>query len=54
MNVLVACNFDLQFKYVTTGWEGSAHDAKVLNDALMRSSNKFETPKVIALLNKNI
>ncbi|XP_013639520.1 PREDICTED: uncharacterized protein LOC106344753 [Brassica oleracea var. oleracea] len=44
-NVLAACNFDLQFIYVLTGWEGSAHDAKVLNDALTRSNNKFEIPE---------
>ncbi|XP_056849633.1 uncharacterized protein LOC108839098 [Raphanus sativus] len=44
-NVLAACNFDLQFIYVLTGWEGSAHDAKVLSDALTRSNNKFEVPE---------
>ncbi|PRQ25237.1 putative harbinger transposase-derived nuclease domain-containing protein [Rosa chinensis] len=35
-NVLAACNFDLQFTYVISGWEGSAHDSKVLNDAISR------------------
>ncbi|VFQ78605.1 unnamed protein product [Cuscuta campestris] len=35
-NVLAVCNFDLQFIYVLSGWEGSAHDSKVLNDALSR------------------
>ncbi|KAH6835179.1 nuclease HARBI1-like protein [Perilla frutescens var. hirtella] len=35
-NVLAACNFDLQFMYVLSGWEGSAHDSKLLNDALLR------------------
>ena len=35
-NVLAACNFDLQFMYVLSGWEGSAHDSRVLNDALTR------------------
>lgn len=29
-NILAACNFDLQFTYVLAGWEGSAHDVKVL------------------------
>ncbi|XP_074337294.1 uncharacterized protein LOC141674489 [Apium graveolens] len=33
-NVLAACNFDLQFIYVLSGWEGSAHDSKLLNNAL--------------------
>ncbi|KAK1548811.1 hypothetical protein Q3G72_016461 [Acer saccharum] len=27
-NVLATCNFDLEFMYVLTGWEGSAHDSK--------------------------
>ncbi|XP_057803463.1 uncharacterized protein LOC131018776 [Salvia miltiorrhiza] len=35
-NVLAACNFDLQFIYVLSGWEGSAHDSKLLTDALSR------------------
>ena len=32
-NVLAACNFDLSFVYVLPGWEGSAHDGRVLSDA---------------------
>ncbi|BFG39919.1 hypothetical protein CerSpe_261930 [Prunus speciosa] len=31
-NVLAACNFDLEFMYVLSGWEGSAHDSKLLNN----------------------
>lgn len=34
MNVLAACTFDLKFCYVLAGWEGSACDATVLQDAL--------------------
>ncbi|XP_010480567.1 PREDICTED: putative nuclease HARBI1 [Camelina sativa] len=44
-NVLAACNFDLEFTYVLSGWEGSAHDAKVLNDALTRNTNKLIVPE---------
>uniref|UniRef100_A0A2N9IW88 DDE Tnp4 domain-containing protein n=1 Tax=Fagus sylvatica TaxID=28930 RepID=A0A2N9IW88_FAGSY len=33
-NVLVAITFDIKFSYVLAGWEGSAHDSRVLNDAL--------------------
>ena len=33
MNVLAACNFDLIFTYVHAGWEGTASDSKVYNDA---------------------
>jgi hypothetical protein len=34
-NVLAVCGFNMQFQYVLPGWEGSAHDGKVLRDALM-------------------
>jgi hypothetical protein len=33
LNCLAACSFDLQFTYVLNGWEGSANDATVYNDA---------------------
>ena len=32
-NVLGVCNFDLTFSYVLCGWEGSAHDSRLLDDA---------------------
>ncbi|KAK1377379.1 Nuclease HARBI [Heracleum sosnowskyi] len=35
-NVLAAITFDLKFSYVLAGWEGSARDSRVLNDALSR------------------
>lgn len=41
-NVLAVCNFDLDFVYVLPGWEGSAHDGRVLTDA--QSSHGFNTP----------
>ncbi|OAO93510.1 hypothetical protein AXX17_AT5G35180 [Arabidopsis thaliana] len=44
-NVLAACNFDLQFIYVLSGWEGSTHDSKVLNDALTRNTNRLQVPE---------
>lgn len=44
-NVLAACNFDLEFMYVLSGWEGSAHDSKVLNDALTRKTNRLPVPE---------
>ena len=37
-NVLAAVDFDLRFTYVLAGWEGSAHDSFVLQDALSRPS----------------
>jgi hypothetical protein len=33
-NVLGMCTFDLQFCYVLAGWEGTAHDGRVLDYAL--------------------
>jgi hypothetical protein len=35
-NVLGVCVPDMQFIYVLPGWEGSAHDGRVLRDALSR------------------
>jgi hypothetical protein len=35
-NVFAACTFDLRFCYVLAGWEGCAHDARVLEDARSR------------------
>jgi hypothetical protein len=35
-NELGAVDFDLKFTYILTGWEGSAHDATILADALER------------------
>ena len=35
-NVLAAVDFDLKFTYVLAGWEGSAHEATILADALER------------------
>lgn len=38
---MVACDFDLKFIHVHAGWEGSALDARVLQDAL---NHGFEVP----------
>ncbi|XLU20830.1 hypothetical protein S245_056896, partial [Arachis hypogaea] len=37
--VLAACDFDMKFTYVLTGWEGTASDSKVLKNALSRDDN---------------
>ncbi|XP_039126951.1 putative nuclease HARBI1 [Dioscorea cayenensis subsp. rotundata] len=37
-NVLGLCSQDMQFIYVLSGWEGSAHDARVLRDAVTKSN----------------
>ena len=43
-NILVACTFDLKFTYVLAGWEGSAHDSRILEDALDRA-DKLKIPQ---------
>ncbi|XP_049361528.1 uncharacterized protein LOC125826253 [Solanum verrucosum] len=43
-NVLAAINFNLKFTYVLAGWEGSAHDSRILNDALERPHG-FQIPQ---------
>ena len=34
---MAAVDFDLKFTYVLAGWEGSAHDALILADAIERN-----------------
>ena len=41
-----AITFDLKFSYVLVGWEGSAYDSWVLNDALNRPKG-LQIPKDI-------
>jgi hypothetical protein len=38
LKLLAAVDFDLWFTYVLAGWEGSAHNALVLRDALERKN----------------
>ena len=38
-NVLAAVNFNFEFVYVLAGWEGSAHDTRVFNDATSKGLN---------------
>ncbi len=44
MNVLGVCAPNMQFIYVLPGWEGSAHDVRVLRNALSRP-NGFRVPR---------
>jgi hypothetical protein len=41
---MVAVGFDLKFSYVLAGWEGSAHDATVLEDTIKREDG-FTIPQ---------
>lgn len=33
MNLLACCSFDLRFQYILSGWDGSAADATMYNEA---------------------
>jgi hypothetical protein len=35
-NILAAVDFDMLYTYTLVGWEGSAHDQSVLNDAVLK------------------
>ena len=48
-NVLAAVDFDLRFTYVLAGWEGSAHDARILTDALQRPDG-LKVPQGITIV----
>lgn len=41
-NVFATCDFSFRLTYVLPGWEGSAHDGRVLDDALL--SKGFSVP----------
>jgi hypothetical protein len=41
-DMLAACNFAMEFVYVLSGWEGSAHDGRVLMDAV---GHDFRIPR---------
>ena len=47
--MLAAISFGLKFTYVLAGWESSAHDSRVLNDAFARSGG-FSIPNSIIQL----
>ena len=38
--VMADVDFDLKFTYVLAGWEGSAHDALILANALERDDGR--------------
>ena len=50
--MLAAISFDLKFTYVLAGWEGSAHDSRVLNDAFVRPGGFSIPDGIIRLLHR--
>ncbi|GKC60151.1 hypothetical protein Tco_1087749 [Tanacetum coccineum] len=43
-NVLAICDFNMIFTYIVAGWEGTAHDARILNEALDDLIYEFPIP----------
>lgn len=43
-NVMCVTNFDLCFTFVCTGWEGSAHDARIFTETVNDPTMNFPTP----------
>ncbi|KAJ0972407.1 hypothetical protein J5N97_020366 [Dioscorea zingiberensis] len=43
-NILAVCDFNMCFTYALIGWEGSAHDTRILMEALRNLSLKFPHP----------
>ncbi|KAL5701358.1 hypothetical protein ACHQM5_026703 [Ranunculus cassubicifolius] len=44
-NVLATCTFDMKFTYILAGWEGSAHDTRLLRSAMTHRRDKLKVPK---------
>ncbi|CAN1316275.1 hypothetical protein LINPERPRIM_LOCUS30013 [Linum perenne] len=53
INILGVCTPKLEFIYCLSGWEGSAHDGRVLRDALARP-NGLKVPEGKIILNMMI
>lgn len=43
-NVIRIVDFDEMFTFVYTSWEDSAHDSRVLEDALNKAESNFSMP----------
>ena len=43
-NVLAICDFNMTFTFVWAGWEGVAHDSRVLSETMSNPENNFPIP----------
>lgn len=43
-NVLAICDFDMKFIYVVSGWEGVAHDSRILSESVRNPAFNFPMP----------
>ncbi|XP_043700414.1 protein ALP1-like [Telopea speciosissima] len=39
-NILAACDFDMRYTYILSGWEGSASDSRILDDAIHKEGEE--------------
>ena len=50
-NIMVVCNFNMQFIYIVDGWKGSTHDTKIFLSALYEPTSNFPKPPQVYNLN---
>ncbi|GKE05196.1 putative nuclease HARBI1 isoform X1, partial [Tanacetum coccineum] len=43
-NIMVACNFNMCFKFAWAGWEGTAHDTRIFLEVIPRPQVNFPCP----------
>ncbi|KAL4561367.1 hypothetical protein LXL04_033532 [Taraxacum kok-saghyz] len=43
-NIMDVCDFNMCFTFVLAGWEGTAHDTRIFNEALRRQELRFPHP----------
>ncbi|KAL4586007.1 hypothetical protein LXL04_010637 [Taraxacum kok-saghyz] len=43
-NIMAVCDFNMCFTFVLAGWEGTAHDTRIFNEALRRQELRFPHP----------
>ena len=43
-NLMAACDFDMLFTFVWSGWEGTTHDTRIFFEALKNDDVKFSKP----------
>ncbi|KAK2645398.1 hypothetical protein Ddye_020593 [Dipteronia dyeriana] len=44
-NVMAICDFDMVFKYVVVGWEGTSHDSRILTETIRDPNHNFPMPQ---------
>ena len=46
---MAACDFDMLYIFVSAGWEGSAHDARVFQNTLTNERLNFPKPPQVCI-----